>query len=493
MDIPLSLSLAQHLSSQISPPEPNSPSNRCPTLRHPLSSPAPTLPYPSTEPKSAKARQRVIERLGNDGKAVVDESWIEEGLKAIREALGGGNGEGEGVQGKWYLERSVAPGLEDGGRGGKKGKRKGKDQEHDGKVLKLGHGNEEDAKARASDREDAQPSGISMEKAIGLHKSAWPAGLEDGLEPCLRSSNIGEHSWETAEQDSNPLNLAAGRELPCEYLFPKKFGNRLVSNPYESEYLLTLHVSRDMGSDSPTYILPPLSSFILSNIDSDSVKTFSESAHIRLSKHSKSAGPGQFNFILLDPPWDNRSVRRSRKYETIESRGEEADPLIHLEGMLGEHIAPKGLVGCWITNKVTVRENALRLFESLGVDLMEEWVWLKVTTQGEPVTGLGGLWRKPYEVLLLGKKALKDETVSESKRTIEAEDRAIKKKLIIAVPDLHSRKPNLKELIEPMMPDSNDYRALEVFARNMTARWCAWGDECLKYNWTGFWSTTDQY
>ncbi|KAG7004985.1 hypothetical protein G7Y79_00022g052060 [Physcia stellaris] len=473
IDIPLSLALAQHLPSQLSP-------YRHPTLRHPLSAPAPTSPYPSTEPKSDKARQRVIERLGDDGKAVIDEAWIREGLEEVRKSLRGGHE--QGLERRWCLERSVVPGLEDGGRGAEKKKRK-RERRTAGHECEGKDGIEEDANARASTSEDMLSSGMTMDKAI-----AWPAGLESEMEPCLRSSSIGEHSWEAAKQDSNPLVLPAEETSPGEHLVVKEVGNRLVSSRSESRYLLTLPVSRKMDSHSPSYTLPPFSSFMLSNINSESIKTFSQSVYNMLPKSSKSAGPGQFDFVLLDPPWANRSVRRSRKYGTIESRGEETDPLIHLEGMLGQHIGPKGLVGCWITNKITVREKALRLFESWAVDLVEEWVWLKVTTQGEPVTELGGLWRKPYEVLLLGKKALKNELGQTLDRTVGAEDKVIKKKLIIAVPDFHSRKPNLKELIEPMLPDPKNCRALEVFARNMTATWWAWGDECLKYNWTGFWS-----
>lgn len=153
-----------------------------------------------------------------------------------------------------------------------------------------------------------------------------------------------------------------------------------------------------------------------------------------------------------------------------------------LEGMLGQNIAPHGLVGCWITNKPAVRKAALAAFDQWGVKLTEEWTWLKVTTKGEPVTELGGIWRKPYEVLLLGRKGVEG-------KNLEAGE--VKKRLIAAVPDLHSRKPNLKELIEPLTPEPANYRALEIFARNLTAGWFAWGAECLKYNWDGYWKSPD--
>ena len=447
LDIPFSLALAQHPSI----------SDLTQTFHLPLSAPALSEPYPSTEPKSAKARQRVIERLGDNGTAVVDEAWIQDELEGLR----------KGYADLWCLERCLVPELV--GNEGRAGKRKKEDRhEEDGESTEL------------SDKEDA---------AMGLAQISENSRPEPIKEPGLRLSSIGEHSWEVARHDPNPLLLLAGGMMPCEHLFAKEVGNRLISNLSKSTVSLTLGVSNEMNGGSPTYTLPPLSSFLLSTIDLMSIKTFSGSAFTLLPSCSKSAGPGQFDFVLLDPPWDNRSARRSNQYQTMDKRNGDMDPVIALEGLLEQHIAPNGLVGLWITNKATVREKAFRLFESWGVTLEQEWVWLKVTTSGEPVTELGGLWRKPYEVLLLGRKSSPDGT---DKMLVDAGtkgDKTVKRKLIIAVPDLHSRKPSLKELIEPMMPDTRSYRALEVFARHLTTGWWAWGDECLRYNWTGYWSS----
>ena len=420
IDIPLSIALAQHLT----PPLCSEP------LKLPLSTPALTAPYPSTEPKSKKARQRVIERLGDDGKAVIDEDWIREELDGVRRAW----------TGEWCTERKIGPGLTNSRR--KRRKRKKSDE----------------TKADAGDSHDEVPVEA----------------------PNLCYSAIGEHSWEATHASLNPLILPAVGNAPREHLYVYEAGNRLVSNDLTEDLDLTLYISENSENDLPNFILPPLSSFFLSNIDHRSAQNFSQSAFKLLPEQSKSAGPGQFNLVLLDPPWSNRSVRRSKRYEIMKSRKErsgDSDPLLGLKDRLGQHIAPGGLVGCWITNKAMVREEALRLFDSLGVELEEEWVWLKVTSQGEPVTELEGLWRKPYEILLLGRKAIED--VSSNKAT--------RRRLLIAVPDLHSRKPNLKELFEPMLPDSKNYRGLELFARTLTAGWWAWGDECLRYNWSGFW------
>ena len=60
--------------------------------------------------------------------------------------------------------------------------------------------------------------------------------------------------------------------------------------------------------------------------------------------------------------------------------------------------------------------------------------------------------------------------------------------MIAAVPDVHSRKPCLKSLIEEAFEfKAGEYRALEVFARGLVAGWWSWGDECLRFQWEGWW------
>lgn len=249
-----------------------------------------------------------------------------------------------------------------------------------------------------------------------------------------------------------------------------------IHNAHSTPCHLDLLSSYKQQREPHRYLIPPFCTFLLSSINLHTTPAFTHTALMLLPESTPSTGPGQFDFVLLDPPWANRSVRRSGGYSTTESHG--GDPMAALEGMLGQHVAPRGLVGCWITNKPAVRTAALNAFKRWRVELIEEWVWVKVTSGGEPVTVLGGVWRKPYEVLLLGRKGGKVEG-------------GVARRLIVAVSDLHSRKPSLRELIEPMMPDGRRYRALEVFARNLTAGWWAWADECLKYNWDGCWSGAD--
>ena len=241
--------------------------------------------------------------------------------------------------------------------------------------------------------------------------------------------------------------------------------------------------SAEMSIRKPLAIfhIPPHSEMILSNIGPRTAWAFKYEALRLYPTSTASAGPGQFDFILLDPPWQNTSVARSKSYKTIRDEG----PLQLLHEEMEQHITCNGLVGCWVTNKPIVIKAAKNCFEAWNVQLVEEWVWIKTTASGEPVYEVEGLWRKPYEVLLLGRKAMPTEVSAPVDGSI-AKD--ISRRLIAGVPDLHSRKPCLKELIEPMMQNRRDYRAMEIFARNMTTGWIAYGDEALKFNWEGHWT-----
>ncbi|KAK6441041.1 hypothetical protein LTR95_002722 [Oleoguttula sp. CCFEE 5521] len=196
----------------------------------------------------------------------------------------------------------------------------------------------------------------------------------------------------------------------------------------------------------------------------------------------------KFDLILLDPPWPNRSVKRTHK--TADSTYAIASFLTDVYDLvmgmdLDMLMEADCLVGIWITNKAQVRELVLGedgIFACWGVELAEEWIWLKTTAGGEPVTPVDAVWRKPYEVLLLGRRRVSYEA-AESAQT---EDEIVRR-VILGVPDVHSRKPCLKDLIEPFMLDAANHRALEVFARHLVAGWWSVGDQCIKYNWDGHW------
>lgn len=241
---------------------------------------------------------------------------------------------------------------------------------------------------------------------------------------------------------------------------------------------------------SYTFYIPPKSSFVLGPCsDAHTLHTY-----IRAQAQELDV-PKKFDVILLDPPWPNRSVKRTHKtahstYSTAQSLEEMYQLLMGMD--LDVLMADACLAAIWITNKPAVRDLVLGengLFDCWGVELIEEWIWLKTTVHGEPVTPIDSVWRKPYEILLLGRKSRQYSAQSEDTPRVHSQ---IPRKVIISVPDLHSRKPCLKELLEAHVPDSSSYRAIEIFARHLVAGWWSWGNECIKFNGKQYWQVENE-
>ncbi|PHH88571.1 hypothetical protein CDD83_7352 [Cordyceps sp. RAO-2017] len=139
-------------------------------------------------------------------------------------------------------------------------------------------------------------------------------------------------------------------------------------------------------------------------------------------------------------------------------------------------LAADGLVAVWITNKPGVRElltSPAGVLAGWGLEPVTEWTWLKVAASGEPLYDVESAWRKPWEKLLV------------ARRRGARLHRALPPKVVVAVPDVHSRKPHLRRLFQDAL--GPQYTGLEVFARNLTAGWWSWGDEVLKFQGAHHW------
>ncbi|KAL2023431.1 hypothetical protein VTK56DRAFT_2788 [Thermocarpiscus australiensis] len=193
-----------------------------------------------------------------------------------------------------------------------------------------------------------------------------------------------------------------------------------------------------------------------------------------------STAPPQFDLIVLDPPWPNRSAKRKRgSYQPAADQASIRSLLAQVP--VASRLAPDGLVAVWVTNAARSAAALLSgggVFAEWGVELVGEWTWLKVTDRGEPVVGVDSRWRKPWERLLIARKRAGEEGNGVKRGSVEG-------KVIVSVPDVHSRKPNLRCLFEELLPER--YEALEVFARNLTAGWWAWGDEVLLFQRKEYW------
>lgn len=422
LDIPRSISAAQG------------------TCQHPcddllLSCAAIDTPFASNEPKSEAAKARVAANVRNEEFSHVYVEVINDALHTIYQEY----------QSPWYLPRplvAAAPARP--------------------KKRKERHFDDEDASM-----DQPNPDGA-------LQTPELPASILRELASMSKGSRKYNTSRSSRTRQAFPENH---REEEAQEGRSHEWDHYYCNADEEMEHL---NFSNE-EAQSFSFRIPPKAAFFLA--DCAQASDFHASVRNWAQEEDKSR---KFDFIILDPPWPNASVRRAKRsgwssYQVSDSLGDLADLIFNMD--IDMLLAEQGYVGVWITNKSAVRELVLGdagFFATWGVELVEEWLWIKTTTKGETVTAIDSLWRKPYEVLLLGRKGnlmnAEPEGTSSTKRRI-----------IVGVPDLHSRKPCLKELIEPLMADRPHYQALEVFARYLVAGWWSWGNEVLKFNHEGCW------
>ena len=399
-----------------------------------LCSPPLQSPFPSNEPKSASARAK----LDNN---TIDAELHAEYLVVLQQAL---DNVKRNHTGEWCLPRlftEVVPRVT---------KKRKLDVESNG-IITGSHSDASKPKARLAQYPDDLVKGLAGDSGSQSFPNPGPVASPDASTADLR--NDGMHSILNSTDEPALFRPVCIDTHACHQF----------------------HV-------------PPKAYFYLGNCAD--TRSFHESVRGQAQRTNTRK---HFDSILLDPPWPNRSVKRTHKtagstYVTSPSLPDIRDLLLDMK--LNLLMDENCLVGMWITNKPAARELVLGdngIFECWDVELVEEWVWLKTTVHGEPVTPLDALWRKPYEVLLLGQKRSKLKETSPEEQQPPTIIATVKRKTILSVPDLHSRKPCLKELIGRLMQDPRDYRALEVFARHLVAGWWSWGDECIKFNWEGFW------
>lgn len=399
-----------------------------------LSSEPLQAPFPTNEPKSEKAKAKLKGNTVDDELHVEYQSLLEQALRDVRAEH----------QGDWCFPRPFTSAST----------------------------NDIPAKKRHPNER------IDANTLIGSRELP-----QDCVWGCLAAEP--EHSEYTLEilpkLPGRSIRLGEGLAVQsAEYSFQKR--RNIRSMQFYSDFPAALSIKKDdreFQIEHYIFRLPPRATAFFA--DCTNSKAFHEAVRQRAQDQDTRR---HFDFILLDPPWPNRSVKRTHKtpgstYNVVSTLDDVYDLIANTD--LDMLMADDCLVGIWITNKPAVRDLVLGedgIFDIWGLQLEQEWLWLKTTVSGEPVTPIDALWRKPYEVLLLGRK----------RRFQQQAPQPVERKVLLSVPDLHSRKPCLKELVEPLFFE--DYRALEVFARHLVAGWWSWGDECVKFNWDGYWLDT---
>eukprot|EP00096_Caligus_rogercresseyi_P006344 TRINITY_DN2270_c0_g1_i1.p1 TRINITY_DN2270_c0_g1~~TRINITY_DN2270_c0_g1_i1.p1 ORF type:complete len:192 (+),score=41.16 TRINITY_DN2270_c0_g1_i1:575-1150(+) len=171
-------------------------------------------------------------------------------------------------------------------------------------------------------------------------------------------------------------------------------------------------------------------------------------------------GKEPFDVILCDPPWENKHVRRSGTYKSMDNinifNSIPLDSLLSLNGIL--------LVWCTSTSPRHQSET-LEWIESSGLRLLGTLYWLKVTISGELVHEETKN-RPSWELLYIASR------LNDGRTELEP-------RVILSVPSaVHSHKPPLIEVLKDLgLPWRN---GLEIFGRYLLPGWTTIGNQALK-------------
>lgn len=160
----------------------------------------------------------------------------------------------------------------------------------------------------------------------------------------------------SSEGNFNVESADAESEFRLEEIY-----GEIVSNPNGKMTTLSILLNTPQK-----FYIPAQATFILD--------TFPYASSTLTSYTLKSS---RFDLIILDPPWHNKAVSRLKakkdlSYNTMKDILTELPPV-------GNWLAPGGIIGLWCTNNLKmINKVKTILFRRWGVELVTEWVWLKV-------------------------------------------------------------------------------------------------------------------
>ncbi|KFM75515.1 Methyltransferase-like protein 4, partial [Stegodyphus mimosarum] len=199
------------------------------------------------------------------------------------------------------------------------------------------------------------------------------------------------------------------------------------------------------------YVLPPNSTFHLCDI-----------RNISCLKGT------QYDLVVLDPPWENKSVKRKKGYSMLSCESLQDLPI-------KEFLNPGCLIIVWVTNnEKQINFVKDELFQQWNVTSSAIWHWSKITQKGHFIHPINSHHKKPYENILLGRVAFDERNCSAYSFPVLKSN-----KVIVSVPSsIHSHKPPLMEILKPYIPKHP--KCLELFARYLLPGWTSVGNEVLK-------------
>ncbi|XP_063688181.1 N(6)-adenine-specific methyltransferase METTL4-like [Bolinopsis microptera] len=265
--------------------------------------------------------------------------------------------------------------------------------------------------------------------------------LEPGAVPSFKNSTLAKQCTEIIGTDILPFPVQLNKSL-SQKVISSNNGTMAADIHLKSSGIFNKYVSNSSARTiivkcvDNSYIIPPNSSFLMSDISHvNSLLTFAPSS--------------KFHFIVMDPPWSNKSVKRSKHY-TMLSTQTNPHSTPHSTPQTTPHSTPhsscqftkhrayedvgymfdkidvksllhdKGMIGMWVTNNTAHVQHVLKvLFPRWNLELITVCFWLKVTSSGVPVVPFISPHKKPYELLLVGKASFELDSVGPTSEDVE--------------------------------------------------------------------------
>ncbi|KAF1335449.1 Methyltransferase-like protein 4, partial [Globisporangium splendens] len=177
---------------------------------------------------------------------------------------------------------------------------------------------------------------------------------------------------------------------------------------------------------------------------------------------------GHFKLIVMDPPWENKSVGRSKRYT-----------MFHHTQLLKIDVCSLAdndecVLGIWVTNRPQYTTFLLdTVLPRWGFTYHTTWYWLKVCRNGDLVTPLESTHRLPFEKMIVAYRCKDDDPARQEALMSRLGEST---KILVSVPLRHSWKPP-PECIFDASIIAPDTRKLELFARELRPGWTSIGNE----------------
>ncbi|KAE9221594.1 hypothetical protein PF004_g13017 [Phytophthora fragariae] len=179
---------------------------------------------------------------------------------------------------------------------------------------------------------------------------------------------------------------------------------------------------------------------------------------------------GRHKLIVMDPPWQNKSVSRAKRYDMFD----------HTE-LLKIQVAQiadldECILAVWVTNRprymAYLRDQALPAW---GFTYHASWYWLKLSKNGELVTPLDSSHRLPVETLVVAYRAKDPEHEQRLLQRLGKQTR-----IVLSIPLRHSWKPPPECFFDEKIIPASAKKA-ELFARELRPSWTSIGNEVFKF------------